>query len=1220
MTVGKFEQAKAIIDFPEVERGISRFWKQNRIFERSLEIRLGQPQFTFYEGPPTANGLPHNGHVLTRAFKDVFLRYRTMRGYYVPRKAGWDTHGLPVEVEVEKELGIHGKEAIEQFGVEEFIKRCLASVFRYTQEWETMTDKIGFWVDLKDAYVTYHKSYVESVWWALSELFKKDLLYKGHKIVWWWPQGGTALSAGEVGQGYKTVDDPSVYVKMPFVDEPELAMLAWTTTPWTLPSNQYVAVRPEYDYVEVLDKEHGRLIVASALRETIAAKLGRDLPVQREFKGDALLGRRYRPPFDYFYPRYKDLEAVGRTGDRFPALWRVLAADFVELESGTGLVHEAPAFGEVDYELHRNTIAAYTNADEIPLLCPVGPDGKFDSTVPDVAGQFVKDADKPLVRLLAERGVLVHREQYRHEYPFCWRADDDPLIQYARPAWFIKTTARNKEVLANNDQIQWLPEHIGTGRFGDFLRNNVDWALSRERFWGTPLNIWINDATGAMQAPASVDEILAKNPDAFAHWEKAKQANPDLSDHLMVHKPWIDEVTWTEPGEPGVYRRVPEVIDCWFDSGCVPFAQWGFPHQNADKFRSAFPADYITEAIDQTRGWFYSQLMVSTLVFDEECQRRVGLDPVRPYPHPYKTCIVLGHVTDPSGKKESKSKGNYTPPDAVFDRVAQEFAVVTAEQCGVPGQQGRALIAREDLEALDLSPGAEMKVYCQNEPACSLILEIHPGKGMPRRVIVLDDSDRIVLNAKVNAKGRDINPNEVMWLNADERVLVESPVPAAPGADAFRWLFLAGNPPWSQKRHSLGFVRTIQKEFPLKLRNVYSFFTIYANIDGFDPAVHTGRPAAERTVLDRWILSELALTTRAVREHMDAYRAYEAAQALNAFVDGLSNWYVRRSRARFWKAGFDEDKQDAYATLYACLTTVIELAAPFTPFSAEEIYQNLVRRVDPSAPESVHLRDVPEERAEEIDQELSENMAAVRNIVSLGLRVRTEHKIKVRQPLARAEAVLSDPALAARLSAYRDLIEEELNVHELAFTPAEEAHVRYVVKPNFRQLGPRLGAKMKLAKQAFAALDAAAVRASLLDQGFAEIELDGDKLKLTPEDVEVSVEAAENFAAAGDRTAVVVLNTEINQELLDEGLYREVLRRVQDLRKELDVAYVERVELTVNGSERLLRVVEANAEHLQGEALLSALRIGEPAAEGFEARSIELEGETLELLLQRPAK
>ncbi len=1218
MSAGKFEQAKAIVDFPEVERGISEFWKKNGIFEKSVEFRQGRPQFTWYEGPPTANGLPHNGHVLTRVFKDVFLRYRTMRGYYVPRKAGWDTHGLPVEVEVEKELGIHGKEAIEEFGVEEFIKRCLSSVFRYTQEWETMTDKIGFWVDLENAYVTYHKSYVESVWWALSELFKKDLLYQGHKIVWWWPQGGTALSAGEVGQGYKTVDDPSVYVKMPFVDEPDLAMLVWTTTPWTLPSNQYCAVRPEYDYVEVLDEEHGRLIVASALRETIAGKLGRDLPVQREFKGDELLGRRYRPPFDYFYSQYRDLEAVGKTGDRFPALWRVLAADFVELDSGTGLVHEAPAFGEVDYELHRNTISAYSNADEIPLLCPIGPDGKFDSSVPDVEGMFVKDADKPLARMLADSGVLVYREQYRHEYPFCWRADDDPLIQYARPAWFIKTTARNKEVLENNDQIQWLPEHIGTGRFGDFLRNNVDWALSRERFWGTPLNIWINDETGKMQAPASVNEILEKNPQAFDHWHRAKQQNPELSDHLMVHKPWIDEVSWTEPGEPGVYRRVPEVIDCWFDSGCVPFAQWGFPHQNQGKFTSSFPADYITEAIDQTRGWFYSQLMVSTLVFDEECQKRVGLDPATPYPHPYKTCIVLGHVTDPSGKKESKSKGNYTPPDAVFDRVAQEFAVVTAEQCGLEAAPGTAWIAREDLEALDLNPGAHMKVYCQGRPDCSLILEMHPGKGMPRRVIMLDAADRTVLGAKVNKKGRDIGPNEVMWLDPSERVLVESPVPAAPGADAFRWLFLAGNPPWSQKRHSLGFVRTIQKEFPLKLRNVYSFFTIYANIDGFDPALHQGRPAAERAVLDRWILSELALTTRAVREHMDAYRAYEAAQALNTFVDGLSNWYVRRSRSRFWSSGFDADKQDAYATLYACLTTVAELSAPFTPFTAEEIYQNLVRRVSPDAAESVHLRDMPEERADEIDRELSENMAAVRNIVSLGLRVRTEHKIRVRQPLSRAEAVLSDAELAGRLEAFRGLIEEELNVHELAFTPAEKAHVQYVIKPNFRKLGPKLGAKMKLAKKAFAGLDAAAIRVALLDQGYAEIELGGDSLRLSPEDVEVMVEASENFAAAGDRSAVVVLNTEIDQALLDEGLYREVLRRVQDLRKDLDVDYVERVALTVNGSERLIAVVTANAEHLAGEALISDLRIGKPAREGTETRSIELEGETLTLALSRP--
>ena len=1217
MSQGKFLQAKPIVDFPEVERSIADFWRDNGIFEKSLEARKGEPQFTFYEGPPTANGLPHNGHVLTRVFKDVFLRYQTMRGKYVPRKAGWDTHGLPVEVEVEKELGIHGKEAIENYGVEKFIAKCIDSVFRYTNEWERMTEKVGFWVDLDDAYVTYHRSFVESVWLALSELFKKDLLYQGHKIVWWWPQGGTALSAGEVGLGYKTVEDPSVYVKMPLVDEPDVSLLVWTTTPWTLPSNQYVAVRPEFDYVQVRDEEHGSLILAAALRETIAQKLGRDLPVEKELKGDDLLGRCYRPPFDYFYPQYADLEARTPGGQSHKALWRVLAADFVELDSGTGLVHEPPAFGEVDYELHRNVVSNYENAEEVPLFCPIGPDGKFTAEVSDVEGQFVKEADKPLIRMLRDRGVLVHREGYIHEYPFCWRADDDPLIQFARPAWFIRTTARNKEVLENNAKIQWFPEHIGTGRFGDFLRNNVDWALSRERYWGTPLNIWINDVTGAMQAPASVDEILQKNPDAFDHWHQAKKENPELSDHLIVHKPWIDEVTWSEPGEEGVYRRVPEVIDCWFDSGCVPFAQQGFPHQNREKFNHSFPADYITEAIDQTRGWFYSQLMVSTLVFDEECQKRFGLAPSRDYPHPFKTCIVLGHVTDPEGKKESKSKGNYTPPDAVYDSVQQEFALVSGEDCGSAEKEGEAVISKEDLAALDLKPGAKMKVHSPGSEQ-SIELAVTAGKKIPRRLAIMHSADREKLGVKLNNKGVGIKPNETAWLPADERVVMESMETVAPGADAFRWLFLAGNPPWSGKRHSLSNVRTIQKEFPLKLRNCYAFFTIYANIDGFDPVAHQGRPVGQRTLLDRWILSELALTTDAVRANMDSFGAYEAAGALNAFVDALSNWYLRRSRPRYWKAEMDADKIDAYATLYECLKAVTALAAPFTPFMCEEIYQNIVRRGEgDGARESVHLCDVPEADAAAIDRTLSEEMAAVRNIVSLGLRVRTDHKLRVRQPLRKAEVVLNDESLAERLGQYCALMAEELNVHEVVFASGDQAHVNYLAKPNFRRLGPRLGKKMKSAKKAFAALDAAAVRAQLLAEGRAEVEIEGEMIRLEPEDIEVAVEASGNFAAAGDSSAVVVLNTEIDQQLLDEGLFREILRRVQDLRKDLDVGYTERIRLRVSGSDRIEQVAAANRDALAAETLCTGLAIGGDPLADAEVREATVDGEELRLELGR---
>ena len=1211
MTKPRFQRAKPIVDFPAVEREVSRFWDDNKIFEKSLALRRGSPRFIFNEGPPTANGLPHNGHVLTRVFKDVFLRYRTMAGRYVPRKAGWDTHGLPVEVEVEKELGIHGKQAIEEYGVERFIRKCMDSVFRYTEEWEKMTRRVGFWVDLSDAYVTYHKSYVESVWWALARLFRQDLLYRGHKIVWWWPQGGTALSAGEVGLGYKTVEDPSVYIALRLDDDPDVSLLVWTTTPWTLPANQYVAVRPDYDYVQVRAGERS-LIVAEALRETIEQKLGHSLEVEREFTGAALLGRRYHPPFSHFKDVYWNESGELADGGREPYLWKVLAGEFVTLDSGTGLVHQAPAFGEVDYELHREIASRYTEPDLVPLLCPVQPDGTFDSSIEEVQGEWVKQADKRLIHLLHENGSLVHRENYRHDYPFCWRADSDPLIQYARPAWFVKTTARNKQVLANNDEINWLPAHIGTGRFGDFLRNNIDWALSRERYWGTPLNVWINDATGSMAVPSSCAEILAKNPAAFDHFQRAKEADPTLSDHLMVHKPWIDEVTWTKPGEAGVYRRVPEVIDCWFDSGCMPFAQFGYPHQGVEDFKSRFPADYITEAIDQTRGWFYSQLMVSTLVFDEECSKELAIEPA-PYPHPFRNCIVLGHVADPSGKKESKSLGNYTPPEVIFDQVAQDFAVMGDTDAPKSAARGEVLMSKQDLEALDLKPGDPVLLSVPGTAGASVRLAVKSAKFVPRRSVLLARQDTEAIGAKP-PEGGPVQPIEVPRLPAGERVTLEVPTPA-PGADAFRWFFLAGNPPWSPTRHSLANVRSIQKEFPLKLRNVYSFFTIYADIDGFDPRTMQGRPIEERGLLDRWVLSELDILAERLRSFMDQFLAYEAARELGNFVDSLSNWYVRRSRDRFWKSAFDADKLDAYATLYECLVSVAKLSAAFTPFMAEEIYQNIVREAGLDGPESVHLCDLPDSLLR-VDRGLSEEMAAVRGIVSLGLRVRTEHQLKVRQPLRRAEIVIADPDLRERVKPYAALIEDELNVHEVSFLDGGQAHVNYVVKPNFRRLGPRLGPKMKRAKQVFAGLDAAALRASLMGSGSAAIDFDGELLRLDSEDVQVSVEAEESFAAAGDSTMVVVMSMELDDELRDEGYYRELLHRVQNLRKTADIEYTRRVELFVDGSERTERIVNSQRAHLMAETLCSSLRDTEDGWQAEFTAEFEIDGEQIRLAME----
>ena len=1216
MSEPKFQKAQSIVNFPESEASIQRFWEEHQIFEKSLAQRKDAPKFIFYEGPPTANGLPHNGHVLTRVIKDIFLRYRTMRGYYVPRKAGWDTHGLPVEVEVEKELGIHGKAAIEEYGVKDFILRCMQSVFRYTEQWERMTSRVGFWVDLEDAYVTYHKSYVESVWWALSELFRKGLLYQGHKIVWWWPQGGTALSAGEVGLGYKEVEDPAVYVALELEDEPSTYLLIWTTTPWTLPSNQYVAVREDYDYVQVADGEH-RLVLAAALRETIVKKLGRELPVEKELKGSDLVGRRYKPPLDYFHQQYRDLEVERKDGGKQPALWTVLAADFVELDTGTGLVHESPAFGEVDYDLFRKTRAEFRNGDEIPLLCPVTSEGKFTAETPDLEGMWVKDADRHIVAKLKELGILLHRENYRHDYPFCWRADDDPLIQYARPAWFVRTTERIQDAIKNNEKVSWLPEHIGTGRFGDFLANNVDWALSRERYWGTPLNIWVNDETGKMQAPASVAEIEAKNPHAFDHFHRDREENPELSEHLMVHKPWIDEVSWIEPGEPGVYRRVPDVIDCWFDSGCMPFAQQGFPHQGRERFEEAFPADFITEAIDQTRGWFYSLLMVSTLVFDDETQQRYGLARKRDFPHPYGTCIVLGHVTDPEGKKESKSKGNFTPPEAIFDRVAQEFAVVGSEHAEMKVEDGEVLLGREEIEALDLHPGVQVKLFTNSDDVATVVT-VRQGKRLPRRVAVLSSGDCESLGLDSNPKGLGVEPNAVVRLADNQRITVESTTGSAPGADAFRWFFFAANPPWSSTRHSLGNVRTLQKEFPLKLRNVYSFFTIYANIDGFDPVTSKGRPVAERALLDRWILSEAAILVGRVRELMDSYLVYEAATELSGFVDALSNWYLRRSRQRFWKSGLDEDKQDAYATLYEAIVTVTNLAAPFVPFMAEEIYQNLVRGpFGDERAESVHLCDYTIDNEVVIDRTLSQEMAAVRNIVSLGLRVRTDHKLKVRQPLSRVEVVLPDDEQKRALAGYAHLIAEELNVHAVVFVGEGQEHVRYLVRPNYRRLGPRLGKKMPAAKKAFQSVDAAELRRQLLDTGSASIEIDGEPLALESEDVEVHVEAAEHYAAAGDQTTVVVLQCELTDELRDEGLYRELLHRVQNLRKELDVEYTERIQLWISGSERVRGVLEASRDHFMSEALCKSLTTDGEVPENGERREVSVDGEEVVLILKR---
>jgi len=1003
-----FEPLPAQCNFPEAEERVLAFWEKHAVFQKSLERRRGAPRFVFYEGPPTANGLPHPGHCLTRAIKDLFPRYQTMRGKLVERKAGWDTHGLPVEVEVCKELGIHSKEEIEAYGVERFVRRCIESVFRYTREWEQMTRRLGFWVNLEDAYVTYHQSYVESVWWGLKTLFERGLLYQGHKVVWWWAQGGTALSAGEVGEGYRTVRDPAVYIRFPLAAEKRsgagraarlcphenlpagarVSLLVWTTTPWTLISNHFTAVGPEIDYALVHDKTNGEyLYIAAALVDDVARKVKHELHVVSACKGSDLVGLHYVPPFDCYY-RTLSARTARLTGGGEDSLgWRVVPADFVTLDTGTGLVHEAPAFGEVDFNLLQDERRRFENPDAIPLINAVRPDGTFnDEAPPRYRGRWVKDCDQEIMQELKQRGILYHQETIEHEYPFCPRSEDDPLIQYARKSWFVRTSRFKEEFLKNNAAINWLPEHIREGRFGDFLRNNVDWALSRERWWGTPLPIWVCEQTGKMEAIGSLAELMAK-PGATdgGAWERAKAADPTLPDHLRVHKPYIDEWTYDspfvdQPAGPGArrprMRRVPEVIDCWWDAGSMPFAQWGFPHQpgSVETFVERFPCDFISEAIDQTRGWFYGLLAISTMLFGDADGPRAA------YPHPYRTCIVLGHVMGEDGLKMSKRTKNYKEPDYIFDTY---------------------------------------------------------------------------------------------------------------GADAMRWYFFSAQVPWTSTRFVEASIRDAHREFLVRLYNVFSFFNIYANIDGFSvdcgggqsaaaPAGVRGsgwRPVSQRSELDRWIISELHRTIRSVCQSMDRFENYPAAVRINQFVDSLSNWYVRRSRQRFWRSEKDPDKWDAYNTLYEVLVTLSKLIAPFTPFFAETMYQNLVRNAgleasrpggesraagaDQEPPISVHLCDYPQADESLIDERLAQEMELVQQIVSLGRAARTTAKLKVRQPLALAEIILARQDHADCLDPHRQLIAEELNIKRVEFATEASHYVRYQVKPQFKVLGPSSGSWLR---------------------------------------------------------------------------------------------------------------------------------------------------------------
>lgn len=1090
-----FKEVPAQFDFPTEENKTLDFWDANAIYHKSLEQRRDAKPFVFYEGPPTANGLPHPGHCLTRAIKDLFPRYKTMTGHYCHRRAGWDTHGLPVETEVCKELGIHSKEEIEKFGMEPFIHKCVESVFRYTKEWEDVTRRLGFWVDTDEAYVTYHQSYVESVWWALKSFFDADLLYRGNKIVWWWAQGGTGLSAGEVGQGYREVDDPSVFVRFPLLDAENTSLLVWTTTPWTLPSNTFAAVHPEIEYALVADAESGeQLYVAAALIEGIAAKGKRELSVVSTCKGADLVGRRYQPPFNYYHESLGETKSeLAAGGDEYVA-WRVLAADFVTTDSGTGLVHQAPAFGEVDYEVLQAERERFRDPEAVPLLCAVRPDGTFgDDVDPKFRGRWVKEADKDLARELKERGLLYHLEQYRHDYPFCWRASEDPLIQYPRESWFIRTTRFVDDMLANNSEMNWLPKHIQDGRFGKFLENNVDWSLSRERYWGTPLPIWVCEKTGHMEAIGSYAELLEKpGMEGTDVWDKAKAENPDLIDDLKVHRPYIDAVTYASPKDPSArMRRVPEVIDCWFDSGSMPFAQLGFPQKNQDRFAREFPADFISEALDQTRGWFYSLLAISTLLFGKNgvAAQHGGVADTESvaadWPQPFRNCIVLGLLLGEDGTKMSKSLKNYKTPDYIFDEE---------------------------------------------------------------------------------------------------------------GADAMRWLFFSGQAPWTSIRFQEKAIEEGQREYLIRLYNVYSFFVIYANIDGWTPTGGLCGELPDLTVneLDQWIIAELHATIRDVRADLDRFDNFPAARRLSGFVDALSNWYVRRSRDRFWRSGMDADKAAAYGTLYHCLVNMALLTAPFTPFIAESLYQNLVKsRTDADFPESVHLCDYPVLEEALICDDLAAEMVAVREIVSLGRAVRAQAKLRVRLPLPQVEVVLADTTLASRLAHCTALISEELNVKSVEFIQQADEYVDYQVKPNFRSIGPRFG---KLApaiqKELKGIADAAALLHELEENGKVTLEVNGEKVELTGDDVQVELTAKDGWAAAQGRSSVVVLKTEVTPELLREGMGRELVHHVQQLRKELDLAYEQRITLSVHSdAEELVAAIDEHRDHIVGETLADELQL-----------------------------
>ena len=1048
-----YKQVPTSLNFVDREKAVEKFWEDNNIFKKSMEHRKEGETYTFYDGPPTANGKPHIGHVETRTIKDMIPRYRTMKGYMVPRKAGWDTHGLPVELEVEKMLGLDGKEQIEEYGLAPFIDKCKESVWKYKGMWEDFSRTVGFWADMDNPYVTYDDNFIESEWWALKTIWDKGLLYKGFKIVPYCPRCGTPLSSHEVAQGYKAVKERSAIVRFKVKGE-DAYFLAWTTTPWTLPSNVALCVNPEETYLKVKAADGYTYYIAKALADKVLGSLAEEGKAAYEVL-ETYVGK------DLEYKEYEPLyKCAGDAAEKQKKKAHFVTCDgYVTMTDGTGIVHIAPAFGEDDSRIGRNY--------ELPFVQFV--DGKGDLTAETpYAGKFVKDADPLVLKDLDAEGKLFDAPKFEHDYPFCWRCDT-PLIYYARESWFIKMTAVKDDLVRNNKTINWIPASIGEGRFGNWLENIQDWGVSRNRYWGTPLNIWECEC-GHQHSIGSREELYKMSGN-----EKAKT--------VEFHRPYIDEITITCPECGKQMKRVPEVIDCWFDSGAMPFAQHHYPFENKDLFEQQFPADFISEAVDQTRGWFYSLLAESTLLFNKA---------------PYKNVIVMGHVQDENGQKMSKSKGNAVDP-----------------------------------------------------------------------------------------------------FNALETY----------GADAIRWYFYTSSAPWLPKRFSGKAVQEGQRKFMGTLWNTYAFFVLYANIDNFDASKYT-LEYDKLPVMDKWLLSKLNSTVAEVDSNLDQYRIPEAAKALQDFVDEMSNWYVRRSRERFWAKGMEQDKINAYMTLYTALVTICKAAAPMIPFMTEDIYQNLVRSNDPTAPESIHLCDFPVVNKDHIDKKLEEDMEDVLDAVVMGRACRNEAAIKNRQPISRMY-IKSDFTLS---EFYQEIIEDELNVKEVVFTDDVRDFTSYTFKPQLRTVGPKYGKQLGGIQKHLAALDGNAAMDELNADGALKFDVDGVVVELTKDDLLIDMAQKEGYVSQEDNKMTVVLDTNLTPELVEEGFVYEIISKIQTMRKESGFEVTDHIRVSVNGNDKLSEIAQKNKEAISGKVLADELTSG---AEYGVSKEWNINGENAVIAVER---